>query len=372
MFKEFDKEGKGNLDKKIKHYLDKIKEHNEEDTKPNYILKFYPTSFLNNIKNKEDKIREFEEEYRRLKIEKHGNFNNVNKCPTDFPDKIVENELQSKLLLRAKRVNKISEKMSETKDDAYNLFSNLSSNEDEGNEDEGKENKSTGSLWDLLGSTDNEDNCKDTFRDERPFREVTTLLTLSSEEGFPNIYDYGIITRPKSLLNPESYTKITRNKLQGSLDNEFMDNEYSKYSLFVVMNMSKGNQLTEVEPSKFNPIKIKKLAEGLINFIKVLKKRLGPNTIHFDFHTDNIFIDIESMNLSIIDFDLMDGEIFRSGDRLGYFDLCLKEHIDKLYSKSQVPERTLSFLIKYIGFEKLAELLSNEFKTNENGYSILI
>ena len=77
------------------------------------------------------------------------------------------------------------------------------------------------------------------------------------------------------------------------------------------------------------------------------------------------------MNLSIIDFDLMDGEIFRSGDRLGYFDLCLKEHIDKLYSKSQVPERTLSFLIKYIGFEKLAELLSNEFKTNENGYSIL-
>ena len=66
--------------------------------------------------------------------------------------------------------------MSETKDNLYNLFSN---------EDEGKENKSTGSLWDLLGSTDNEDICKDTFRDERPFREVTTLLTLSSEEGFP-------------------------------------------------------------------------------------------------------------------------------------------------------------------------------------------
>ena len=155
--------------------------------------------------------------------------------------------------------------MSETKDDVYNLFSNLFSNE-------GKENKSTGSLWDLLGSTDNEDICKDTFRDERPFREVTTLLTLSSEEGFPNIYDYGIITRPKSLLKPESYTKITRNKLQGSLNNEFMDNEYSKYSLFVVMNMSKGDQLTVVKPSKFNPIKIKKLAEGLINFIKVLKK----------------------------------------------------------------------------------------------------
>ena len=165
--------------------------------------------------------------------------------------------------------------MSETKDNLYNLFSN---------EDEGKENKSTGSLWDLLGSTDNEDICKDTFRDERPFRQVTTLLTLSSEEGFPNIYDYGIITRT-NLLKPESYTKITRNKLQGSLNNEFMDNEYSKYSLFVVMNMSKGDQLTVVEPSEFNPIKIKKLAEGLINFIKVLKKRLGPNTIHFDFHT---------------------------------------------------------------------------------------
>ena len=58
LFKEFDKEGKGILDQKIKHYLDKINEHNEEDTKPtNYILKFYPTSFLYNIKNKEDKIK---------------------------------------------------------------------------------------------------------------------------------------------------------------------------------------------------------------------------------------------------------------------------------------------------------------------------
>ena len=57
-------QAKGILDQNIKHYLYKIVEHNEEDTtKPtNYILKFYPTSFLYNIKNKEDKIREFEEE----------------------------------------------------------------------------------------------------------------------------------------------------------------------------------------------------------------------------------------------------------------------------------------------------------------------
>ena len=55
------------------------------------------------------------------------------------------------------------------------------------------------------------------------------------------------------------------------------------------------------------------------------------------------------MNLSIIDFDLMDGEIFRSeGDRLGYFDYVLKEHIDKLYSDPRTGKVLSNLFMKYI------------------------
>jgi hypothetical protein len=192
--------------------------------------------------------------------------------------------------------------------------------------------------------------------DERPFRETLALCSLQGKPGFSKLYEYGIMATPTDWVPSLATPRV------------------AKRGLFVVMSKMEGKPLTEVNFAFRKPEFGAIIAWKLLSILDTLSKTLGPSAEHFDFHPDNIFINYNETNpracqtiewisstgsrvrigcpeVNIIDFDLIDGEMFHSGNRKNLFENELPEQHAKKVGFLPVPERTLQFCIQMIGLE---------------------
>ena len=126
----------------------------------------------------------------------------------------------------------------------------------------------------------------------RPIREIYTTCVMSGTEGFPIVYDFGILTDKKD------------------------KNNY----LYLISELVSGEPMSKVDMAKFSPEQSAAVLLQLLNLLYVARQKLG-SFIHNDLHPDNIFIDkskcaakinfgtrtkfkLPCPKVSIIDFDL--------------------------------------------------------------------
>ncbi len=191
--------------------------------------------------------------------------------------------------------------------------------------------------------------------DERPFREVLALCSLQGKPGFSKLYEFGIMDTPV-----EWAPALQRAARRG---------------LYVIMSTMDGSPLTQLSMAYRAPEFGAIIAWKLLSIIDTMRQTLGPSAEHFDFHPDNIFVyvpkgkqrDCEVITwktpsgrtqtigcpeVNIIDFDLIEGELYHSGNRSNKFQEELPEQHTKRVGFLPVPERTLQFCIHMIGLEK--------------------
>lgn len=190
-----------------------------------------------------------------------------------------------------------------------------------------------------------------TIFNERPFREVSTLCALSGTEGFPCIYDYG-----------KSYIPFTQNPKK-------------QVGLFVIMSKASGTELSNLDLKKLQDKDLKCILLKLLILLDKARQVMGNTFEHFDFHTDNIFIDVDkvdTVNLGnlytvvgpsvyIIDFDLVNSDHFK--DKSMFKDI-LDEHIGKQKYTPGIAERTMEWAMNYIGIKKLLNEVQQLQKDN--------
>ena len=129
----------------------------------------------------------------------------------------------------------------------------------------------------------------DTDKGSRPLREIYTTCVMSGTEGFPLVYNFGILTENK--------------------------NNY----LYLISELVSGEPMSRVNMAAFISEEKAAILLQLLNLLFVAKNKLGI-FIHNDLHPDNIFIDSTKYSgeinfgkrrfkeskpkVSIIDFDL--------------------------------------------------------------------
>jgi serine/threonine protein kinase len=196
--------------------------------------------------------------------------------------------------------------------------------------------------------------------DERPFREVLALCALQGKPGFSALYEYGIMDTPVNWV-----PILTKAAPRG---------------LYIIMSLAQGRSLSEIDFSFKTPMFGAIISWKLLNIMDTMKSTLGPSAEHFDFHPDNIYIHMPTKDsstcdmiqwktpsgiksitcpqVSIIDFDLVEGGLFHSGNRKNAFEEELPEQKTKRTGFIPVPERTLQFCIRMIGLEKTLIFMS--------------
>ena len=128
-----------------------------------------------------------------------------------------------------------------------------------------------------------------TEKGSRPLREIYTTCVMSGTEGFPLVYNFGILTENK--------------------------NNY----LYLISELVSGEPMSRVNMAAFTSEEKAAILLQLLNLLFVAKNKLGI-FIHNDLHPDNIFIDVTKYSgeinfgkrrfkeskpkVSIIDFDL--------------------------------------------------------------------
>jgi len=186
---------------------------------------------------------------------------------------------------------------------------------------------------------------------ERPFREVSTLCALSGTEGFPCIFDYG-----------KSYMPFTK-KITGNV------------GLFVIMSKANGTELSNINLRDLKPKDLKCILLKLLILLDKARQVMGNTFEHFDFHTDNIFIDTENVeavdlgnlytvvgpSVYLIDFDLVNSDYFK--DKSMFKDI-LDEHLGKQKFTPGIAERTMEWALKYIGIKELTKEIHQLKKDN--------
>jgi len=96
----------------------------------------------------------------------------------------------------------------------------------------------------------------------RPVREIYTTCVMSGTEGFPIVYDFGILTDKKD------------------------KNDY----LYLISELVSGEPMSKLDMTTFSPEQSAAVLLQLLNLLYVAKDKLGL-FIHNDLHPDNIFID---------------------------------------------------------------------------------
>ena len=129
----------------------------------------------------------------------------------------------------------------------------------------------------------------DTEKGSRPLREIYATCVMSGTEGFPIVYDFGILT----------------------------ENEHNY--LYLISELVSGEPMSKVDMTVFSSEQSAAILLQLLNLLFVARDKLGE-FIHNDLHPDNIFIDATKYSgkinfgerrfkesnpkVSIIDFDL--------------------------------------------------------------------
>lgn len=190
---------------------------------------------------------------------------------------------------------------------------------------------------------------------ERPFREAIALCRMSGVSGFPCLYWVGCMETPTQWFGKEE------------------DIPVDQVGLFVVMSQAKGKSLLGLDIRRVQPDHIVGIALKLLLILEYARRRMGSNFLHFDFHADNIFVDLDTTDLmtlqlvkghgqirveaprvEVIDFDLV-----RGSDVLGKpFDTMIPEQWGKFVGATPVPERTIEFVMRLLGVKKGMMLIS--------------
>lgn len=188
------------------------------------------------------------------------------------------------------------------------------------------------------------------IRNERPFREVLTLCIMSGTEGFPCLYGKGCAQLPKWELLKEF--------------------DYKGKILFALMSLASGTPLMDLRPKDLSQEQVLGISLKLLMLLQEAHEKLGDNFQHFDLHPDNIFVNlkecapldivikqkkyvIQCPQVSLIDFDLVQSEVFKGKSQ--FSQVPLKEHVAKL--KGLVPERTISWIMAWGGIQHLTNLI---------------
>lgn len=198
------------------------------------------------------------------------------------------------------------------------------------------------------------DETADTLRavqNERPFREMLTLCKMSGTEGFPRVFDRGCARFPTKWMKkvPKDMATVV--------------------APFVVMSTARGVPLANLNLSLLTTAQATAIAMSLLALLLTARARMGNSFEHFDFHPDNIFIDMDCTGagavetdeapkrpplrvscpqVSLIDFDLVRADETFAG--LPQFAAVLPEQTAKRNAKVvPVPERTLEFALRWLG-----------------------
>ena len=137
----------------------------------------------------------------------------------------------------------------------------------------------------------------------RPVREIYTTCVMSGTEGFPTVYDFGIIT----------------------------DKEDKNNYLYLISELVSGEPMNEVDMSRFSSEQKASILLQLLNLLYVAKHKLGK-FIHNDLHPGNIFIDTGKFYTSEINFGPTDRRKFKQPHpKVTIIDFDLS--VSKRYSK---------------------------------------
>lgn len=195
---------------------------------------------------------------------------------------------------------------------------------------------------------------------QRPFREVLTLCLLSGTRGFTNVYDVARIPEPINWIG----RKYAINDRQG-LALHFSNAPGLDLNKFIT------NRIKDPSNCKL----ILQIALELLNLLKRAANKLGGDFQHFDFHPENIKVnlDVEQQDdfyfdekkygkitfqhpaITVIDFDLVSNKdlkflLTNSEAQLLPADINqLPDHRDKITGKSVVAERTWEMFFSLIG-----------------------
>ena len=63
--------------------------------------------------------------------------------------------------------------------------------------------------------------------------------------------------------------------------------------LFVAMSLAKGKNLSEIDIRTLKAEKVYGISLFLLGILKKAQEVLGPSFEHFDFHPDNIFVELD-------------------------------------------------------------------------------
>jgi len=234
-------------------------------------------------------------------------------------------------------------------------------------------------------------------KDERPFREVAALCALSRTPGFPDVHEAGV-------------TSLAKWADKDCGKDKCFDPRVSNDGLYVVMSLTKGTALMDTEREYWQDAdrgreRAASVSRQILELLRKAKATLGASFQHFDLHPDNIFVQKEPKgsfynvglepthrfepSVELIDFDLVESDAFydqtvkpgfytklmacclesdeewTERERLGILvretreGCCLDEHKSKIKSKFplHVPERTMSWVTKMVGFSYYMHLL---------------
>jgi hypothetical protein len=194
--------------------------------------------------------------------------------------------------------------------------------------------------------------------DDRPYRDIVSLCTMSGVPGFPCAYEFGCALCPRSwhhdLANPRAIPDV---------------------GLFIEMSFSAGETLSSLNLDILNPEDVLTIAWKLLGLLQALSANLGGNVEHYDFHPDNIFVQIKPSecqevtvrttkhvqtvscpNISVIDFDLLSSNTLNAME--GFSHERLREHTSKKIGLVSIPERTLSFVISTMGLSNAVAFIA--------------
>lgn len=172
------------------------------------------------------------------------------------------------------------------------------------------------------------------INNERPFREVITLCTLSGTPGFPCLFEKGC---------------------------GFLDKPKNK-GMYVVMSAIEGTPLFKVDPTKLSAEQALAISMRILILLRAAQELLGADFEHFDLHPDNIIVNFDDCfpteiqvlgqrlrvscpTITIIDFDLVHSNYFAAFAGSGFSE----EQKAKKQSAQVVAERTLTWAQKWMG-----------------------
>ena len=136
--------------------------------------------------------------------------------------------------------------------------------------------------------------------DSRPFRHAMTMCSLHGANGFPTFATATVTVHAKKKKETISWVGYGYDGNQKSLQNSWHPTLETTYGMFIVTPKPVGIRLTNLDLASLDPKRVVGIAIGLLARLREAKKRLGANFQHFDFHPDNIYVNLDKCSIIVI------------------------------------------------------------------------